>query len=276
MVYIYILAFGALSLLASPPQVRDVSVEEVERQDKVAVARGGVTIPFLTVARDSSGRSAIRFDGPSGFSLGVDSLGNFSISSQDQPMLVIDNHQTVSIHMPKLSVRSVDFGGDLVVQGVSQFKMIWREDFLDARGWSGTVGKIGVSTCAGIPMLGGYKLFGRGMVQKTFIELPVHRELRIRANFHFLDQWTGESGYMKLNSSSSAPLDYVWTDFHFQKSDCGVNICGGDTADSKFSVPIELTLPHSAERFTIEFGSTLDGDPVQQSWGVSGLEIYVR
>lgn len=107
MVYIYILAFGALSLLASPPQVRDVSVEEVERQDKVAVARGGVTIPFLTVARDSSGRSAIRFDGPSGFSLGVDSLGNFSISSQDQPMLVIDNHQTVSIHMPKLSVRYV-------------------------------------------------------------------------------------------------------------------------------------------------------------------------
>lgn len=270
------LIFGSLFSGVFCSKVRDVKVEQLERPEKVVIARGGVTIPTLTIARDESGNSALRFEGHPSYSLGVDSLGNFSISSENKPMLVIGSDQTVSIHMSKLSVRRVDFEGDLVVQGVSQFKMIWREDFQDHRGWTGSVDKIGISTCAGIPMLGGYKLFGRGSVQKTFIELPVHRELRIKANFHFLDQWTGESGYMKLNSSASAQLDYVWTDFHFQKSGSGVNICGGDVADSKFSVPIEITIPHSAERFTIEFGSTLEGDAIQQSWGVSGLEIHVR
>ncbi|KAK1444258.1 hypothetical protein BgAZ_101640 [Babesia gibsoni] len=273
---IWALIFNWLSLSAFCSNVRDVEVEEVERPEKVAIARGGVTIPTLTVARDANGYSNVSFEGESGYTLGVDSLGNFSINSQNQPMLVIDSSKTVSLHMSKLSVREVEFGGDLLVQGVSQFRMIWREDFTDSRGWSGTVDNIGVSSCAGIPMLGGFKFFSRGAIQKTFIEMPVHRELRIRANFHFIDQWAGESGYMKLNASASAPVDYVWTDFHFQKSDSGVNICGGDVADSKFSVPIEVTIPHSAERFTIEFGSTLEGDAVQQSWGVSGLEIYVR
>ncbi|GBE63082.1 hypothetical protein, conserved [Babesia ovata] len=251
-------------------------VEEGEGRSKSAVVRGGVTIPLLTIARDEGERSVIQFEGTSAYTLGVDSLGNFAISSGDQPMLVIDNEQNISFHMNNLSVRSVDFGGDLVVEGVSQFKMIWRESFVDARGWNGTVDQVGVSSCAGIPMLGGFKLFGRGWVQKTFIELPVHRELRIKASFHFLDQWAGESGYMKLNTSSSAPMDYVWTDIHAEHSTTGINICGGETPDSKFSVPIEVTIPHSSERFTIEFGSTLEGDAVQQSWGVSGLEIYVR
>ncbi|CDR96312.1 hypothetical protein, conserved [Babesia bigemina] len=251
--------------------VRDVKVEEHEGRGKSAVVRGGVTIPLLTIARDEGEGSLIQFEGNSSYTLGVDSLGNFAISAGDQPMLVISNEQNISFHMDNLSVRSVDFGGDLVVEGVSQFKMIWRESFVDARGWNGTV-----SSCAGIPMLGGFKLFGRGWVQKTFIELPVHRELRIKASFHFLDQWAGESGYMKLNTSSSAPLEYVWTDIHAEHSTTGINICGGETPDSKFAVPIEVTIPHSSERFTIEFGSTLEGDAVQQSWGVSGLEIYVR
>ncbi|GFE52745.1 hypothetical protein BaOVIS_001490 [Babesia ovis] len=256
--------------------VRDVKVEKSDIRTKSAIVRGGVTIPVLTIARDEGERSLIEFEGSSGYTMGVDSLGNFAISAGDQPMLIMNNEQNLSIHMKNISARSIDFGGDLVVEGVSQFKMIWREDFSDSKGWTGTVDKIDVSSCSGIPMLGGYKLFGRGWVQKTFIELPVHRELRLKATFHFIDQWAGESGYMKINASSAAPLEYIWTDSHVQNISSGVNVCGGDTADSKFSVPIDVTIPHSAERFTVEFGSTLEGDSVQQSWGISGLEIHVR
>ncbi|EDO07647.1 hypothetical protein BBOV_III000800 [Babesia bovis T2Bo] len=270
--YLFLFCINALCSC----NVRDVKIEVDDPRPRMAVARGGVTIPVLTISRDEGDRSLIQFEGPSKYSLGVDSLGNFSINADNQPMLIMNNEHNISIHMGNLSVRSIDFGGDLLVEGVSQFKMIWREDFADSKGWNGTVEKIDVSSCSGIPMLGGYKHFGRGWIQKTFIELPVHRELRLRANFHFIDQWSGESGYMKVNTSASSPMEYVWNESHFQNLGYGINICGDDTPDSKFSVPIDVTLPHSAERFTLEFGSTLEGDAIQQSWGISGLEIHVR
>ncbi|ORM42256.1 uncharacterized protein BXIN_1493 [Babesia sp. Xinjiang] len=251
-------------------------VEESDHRAKSSVVRGGVTIPVLTIARDESERSLIQFEGSSAYTLGVDSLGNLAISAGDQPMLIMNNEHNISIHMRNLSVRSIDFGGDLVVEGVSQFKMIWREDFVDSGGWSGTVDKVDVSKCAGIPMLGGFKNFGRGSVQKTFIELPVHRELRLKATFHFLDQWSGESGYMKINPSSSAPLEYIWTDSHVQGISSGINICGGDTPDSKFAVPIDVTIPHSAERFTVGRCLSVVGKQYVQNSAVRWKAILFR
>ncbi|GIX62050.1 uncharacterized protein BcabD6B2_14850 [Babesia caballi] len=129
-------------------------VKHGESRSTSAIVRGGVRIPVLTIANDAEDRSIIQFEGASLYTLGVDTLGNFAISSGDQPMLVVDNEQNISIHMQKLSVRSVDFGGDLVVEGVSQFKMIWREDFADARGWNGT-GQLAGVRC-------GYCLSGHG------------------------------------------------------------------------------------------------------------------
>nr|PVC49986.1 hypothetical protein MACL_00002648 [Theileria orientalis] len=258
---------------------------------KSAFAKGGVSTSLLTIVPNASNKSAILFMGNKNYSMGVDSVGNFSFNAQNTPMFIIDNNQTISMHMPTFSAkcvnvfRNVELGGDLIVQGVAQFRMIWREDFSEAKGWNGTVEKIGVSSCSGVQMLGGFNVFSRGHVQKTFIELPSHKELRIRANFHFIDRWVGETGFMKL-SMSDGLMEYVWTDRHFHQEKSNINICGDETGDDKFSVPIDVTIQHDSERFTIRkckaiktnlvFGSTLIGDASKQSWGVSGLEVHIR
>ncbi|UVC54219.1 hypothetical protein MACJ_003752 [Theileria orientalis] len=242
---------------------------------KSVFAKGGVSTSLLTIVPNASNKSTILFMGNKNYSMGVDSLGNFSFNAQNTPMFIIDNNQTISMHMPTFSAKNVELGGDLIVQGVTQFRMIWREDFSEAKGWNGTVEKIGVSSCSGVQMLGGFNVFSRGHVQKTFIELPSHKELRIRANFHFIDRWVGETGFMKL-SMSDGLMEYVWTDRHFHQETSNINICGDETGDDKFSVPIDVTIQHDSERFTILFGSTLIGNASKQSWGVSGLEVHIR
>jgi hypothetical protein len=49
-------------------------------------------------------------------------------------------------------------------------------------------------------MLGGYGKFGGGEVVKTIENLNEHSKIKITANFHFIDAWSGESAFMKINN----------------------------------------------------------------------------
>jgi hypothetical protein len=120
-------------------------------------------------------------------------------------------------------------------------------------------------------MLGGCGKFANGEVSKTFRNLPAHSSIRLRANFHFIDKWGGETAYAKLQ-------DYiVWTDnFDQQSSKVGINLCCGPAPESKFSVPIDITFPHTDSSLKVTFGSTLTLSPLEQSWGVSDVQLFVR
>jgi hypothetical protein len=62
-------------------------------------------------------------------------------------------------------------------------------------GWSDN----SITTCGGIHMLGGYGKFSGGEVRKTFEGIPTHNRVKVVANFHFIDAWSGESGFMRAN-----------------------------------------------------------------------------
>lgn len=49
-------------------------------------------------------------------------------------------------------------------------------------------------------MLGGYGVLSNGEIQKVFSGIPVHKQIRITANYHFIDAWSGETGFMRLNN----------------------------------------------------------------------------
>merc|ERR1712048_668384 len=111
------------------------------------------------------------------------------------------------------------------------------------------------STCGGspIPILGGYAKFSGGEVARNYRQLPDHTEIRIKANFHFIDSWTGEWGYAKLDHQT------VWSDIHDAQSvnTNALNICGGPTHEGKFAVPIDVTIAHTSSSIGVLFGSTL-------------------
>lgn len=82
---------------------------------------------------------------------------------------------------------------------------------------------------------------------------------------------------MRANLGKDGSMVHVWTEKHTQESDAGVNVCGGTTPDDKFSSLIDVVLPHSAASIKLGFGSTMTiDDPMDASWGISALELYVK
>ena len=94
-------------------------------------------------------------------------------------------------------------------------------------------------------MIGGYCETSDQHHSKTYENLPDHTILRITAVFHFLDNWKGESGYLKVNTGRDGKFEYIWV----EKYDLSVfpdayNVCGGETGEGKFSSLIDITIPH--------------------------------
>jgi hypothetical protein len=155
--------------------------------------------------------------------------------------------------------------------GVKQWKLVHFEDFAQPSGWTDNSN----SQCSGVVMLGGYCLFSSQEVMKTFNGLPSHSAVKIVGNFHFIDAWIGETGYLKVKVQGQQ--QYVWTEgYKAGQAGDGKNLCGAHHAEGKFFAGIEIVVPHSDDSLEITFGATLEEDPCDESWGVSALQIFTR
>jgi hypothetical protein len=87
--------------------------------------------------------------------------------------------------------------GNIVINNIIQWKLFKSESFQNPpTGWTDN----SISTCGYINMLGGYGKFSGGEISKVFDEIPLHSKIRILANYHFIDAWSGESAFMRVNN----------------------------------------------------------------------------
>lgn len=200
---------------------------------------------------------------------------DFVFSNVKRPIFSINKNSDVILFSNKLNPqKGLVYTGDFKIRGVNQWKLVIEEDFSQIQeGWSNKT----VTNCSGIYMLGGYCEFSGGETVKTFTDIPEHQYLRIQATYHFIDAWDSESGYLKINNGKESVMEYAWIERYsaFQGSN-GVNVCGGRWPEGKFSSPIDIVIPHKNNTIDIAFGSTLEQDPCDQSFGVSGVKIYIR
>lgn len=244
--------------------------------------QGLLTMRSLKVANNGAEGSRIFMGPQADISMGVDSAGTFLVQkAPHSTLLALDTENVLHLGAARTEAASLDVSaaGGISIRGVKQWQLAHSEGFAEegnvAEGWS----KPQVTHCGGVFMLGGYCKLGAGEVSKTVSGLPPHTQLRVRAVFHFIDKWIGESGYLKLDVGQEGKLVAVWSEQHQQeKSVNGLSLCGqGDTPEGKFAVPIDVTIMHSGPSVQLHFGSTMDNnDPCDESWGVSGIELYVR
>jgi len=237
----------------------------------------GLNVSTLTVNAGANRESKIKLgDGTSAYSLSVKGdTGDFQVRHLSQATLVLTRAGDIVVSGDLRSKGAFRIDGGVSFQGISQWMLAAVEDFnAGASGWSND----SVSICGNEnkKILGGYGLFAAGEVSKTYYGIPPHSQVRLTANYHLIDNWGGETAYAKLERR------VVWTDsFDQQSSKVGVSICGNPAPESKFSVPIDVVLPHSCTSsssctLTVTFGSTLTLAPTEQSWGVSDVMIYIR
>ncbi|EZG79492.1 hypothetical protein GNI_026140 [Gregarina niphandrodes] len=169
--------------------------------------------------------------------------------------------------------------GSFIINGKNQWRLAVHEVFtlnMAPEGWDVSNPEI-VTDCAGVIMLGGYKKFSQGEISKIYTNLPPHEYIRVVANYHFLDNWTGDTGFLRINAGKDGSLVHVWTDSHTAAAK-GINVCGNpNVPESKFSVPIDITIPHSSSKIKLGFGSTMKTNiPDEASWGISLVELYIK
>ena len=80
-------------------------------------------------------------------------------------------------------------------------------------------------------------------------------------------------------------MNYGWThSYDAREVSSAINVCGGQAPEGRFSVPFDVTLPHTGQDIEVVLGSTLKSKSDRQFdkgegsawWGVSGVEVYVR
>lgn len=189
------------------------------------------------------------------------------ITSYENDMMMFNNFLNPN--------KGINFNGIYKIRNIPQWRLVHEEDFSSntVTGWS----KNEVTECGGIKMLGGYCKFGAGEVVKTFENLPKHKMLKIEATYHFIDAWTGEAGFMRLNNGKNGDMQYVWIEnYSAYIGGHGVNVCGGRWPEGKFSSPISVNIPHTLGSVKVGFGSSTEQDACLESFGVSGIRIYIK
>mmetsp|Transcript_79837 Transcript_79837/g.229182 ORF Transcript_79837/g.229182 Transcript_79837/m.229182 type:complete len:328 (-) Transcript_79837:87-1070(-) len=257
--------------------------------------QGLLTMRSLRLAGNGAEGSRIFMGPKADISIGADAEGNFLVQKAPGATLLALDAQNV-LHLNAVQTRMVSLevsgGGGVSIGGVKQWQLAHCEGFSEeghtALGWD----KPEVTHCAGVFMLGGYCKFSADEVNKTFTGLPPHTSLRVRAVFHFIDRWIGEAGYLKLDLGDTyegrsvtgetvkarKPV-VVWSEQHAQgASTNGLSLCGqSSTPEGKFAVSIDVTVPHVEGSIQLTFGSTMENnDPCDESWGVSGIELWTR
>ena len=136
-----------------------------------------------------------------------------------------------------------------------------------------------ITECGGFYMLGGYgQLSSHKLKTSLSFEGYEFKNIKIEARFHFIDAWTGHTGYAKISQKNL----YLWTDsFDFTQTKNSLNLCGSNIGEGKFVSLIESVITreqglNDKGDLEIEFGTTLDTDPEYASWGISSLRIYIR
>lgn len=134
--------------------------------------------------------------------------------------------------------------------------------------------------------LGGHCNFSHNEVSKLFKIPSKHSKIRIVAKFHFIDDWNGEYGYMKLNgkviwtknSAHNANNKYknILEDKITGHDFLNKSSCGNDVHYDNLSESIDIIVSNSDEEINLSFGSTIKNDPCQQSFGVDDIIVYVK
>jgi len=125
-----------------------------------------------------------------------------------------------------------------------------------------------VIRCNGFAMLSAKP--GR-TISTTYMGLPKHTHIRVTATVHFIDDWQGETGWLKLNDR------FVWTESHDQRNTAGkFSMCGSDLyPESRFAAPIDIIWKHNEPSLTLALGSNLD-EGSDARFAVSNIAIHTR
>ncbi|VWU51121.1 conserved protein, unknown function [Hepatocystis sp. ex Piliocolobus tephrosceles] len=245
--------------------------------------KGNLTVANLKISSKNNAENGLIFVNKEiEYKLGINEQNELILSKKKKPIISIDSHDNLNFLNTDISVKVLNVENSIKIKNNEQFNMLLHESFTDSSttiGWTGTNNfNNHISVCGGINLLGGYGYLSQGTILKVFDNLPSHTKIKIKTNFHFIDDWQGETAYLQIkNSEQQQNFFYVWTDTHSQlNKQNSINICGNSIPESKFYSLIDVIFPHTSNKLIVQFGTTNQvNDPNKLSWGISNFQLYI-
>jgi hypothetical protein len=150
------------------------------------------------------------------------------------------------------------------------WKLIGSDDFNsqeDIKGWN----FVSTSYCGSSSdlFLGGHCLLSNQIVKKTYNDLPKHTRVLVTANVHFIDDWQGETAYVKIDDK------VAWMK-SVRSGPTSINICGGSYGEAAFNVPVIAEIAHDDFSLNLSFETNIERDPCDVSFGIDNVAVYVK
>lgn len=209
------------------------------------------------------------------FSLGLND-GKLILNNNKFRNLEIDEDKLVSLKASVLTINSLDVKGNVKYNNVNQWKLFLHDNFHKnetSLNWNHDK----VTKCNNYNIMGGQCQTSTKELIKEITNIPPHSQIKIEASYHFIGSWDSHSGYLKLDNIDFRKENpkYVWT--HRCKNSkvtsivkiCPIEVC-------KMASPINITVNHSENLIKLIFGSTLERNSCEQSYGISDVKIYIR
>jgi len=200
------------------------------------------------------------------YSMGVNNDGLFTINLQQHEMISVNTNGKVTMNAD-LYVKNLNVNNDIVVGGISQWRLVRSDVFTDqtiSTTWSYET----YLQCPAFSMISTTK---KTPITYTCLNLPAHTQVQLQATVHFVDDWQGETAYLKING------EYAWTKSHGQEIiGHTVNVCGSSQfGETSFTVPVDIAVWNKDNQLKVEFGTTLDPS-VTAYLGLSSINLYIR
>lgn len=240
---------------------------------------------FFSVFSENGKSSALSFstnqlNSENKYTLKVEKNTNeMSLDFNNKKLLKINSHESITFYNDLIiNSSTIEFAlnsENIENHNEKQFILHSFEDFNDDKienEW-----KIKTSKCGMNRILGGYCILSHNEITKKYKIDRKFSEIKINVNFDFFDNWEGESAYMKINDKVVWVDSYNWCDklLTYRCKEKGINVCGAEFPD-RINVPIEIVLPLNQNEFTLSFGSNIEKNSCEASWGIENIEIYVR
>jgi hypothetical protein len=243
---------------------------------------------FFSVYSESGKSSALSFmtnqlNSKNKYTLKVNEKSNdMTLDYNNKNLLKIDSHESITFNNDLIinsSTIEIALNSENYIENndEKQFNLYLYEDFNIEdkliKGWTKTT----TSKCGINKVLGGYCVLSHDEISKKYKIEKSFSEIKINVNFDFFDKWEGESAYMKINDKVVWVDKYNWCDklLTYRCKEKGINVCGAEYPD-RINVPIEIILPLNENEFTISFGSNIEKNSCEASWGIENIEIYIR
>jgi len=200
------------------------------------------------------------------YSMGVNKDGLFTINLEQNEMISVNAEGAVTMNAD-LYVKNLNVNHDIIVGGISQWRLVRSDLFTDLKiptSWKYET----YLQCHAFAMITTTRKLP---ITYTYLNLPAHTQVQLEATVHFVDDWQGETAYLKIDD------EYAWTKTHGQDIiGHSLNVCGSPLyGETSFTISVDIAVWNTNKELKIEFGTTLE-PTVTAYLGLSSMNLYIR